>query len=161
MRKLIVFFVRTLLCFVFYVFAWDLAACFYMWNKSSSDDLKKGFKHQDLTMCKLIALFVRGLLCFVFHVFACVLSLRLFYKVDRQKDKSWESSVTMLKSFISHFSAVNSYVRHFVEHFFHCEYWLNVCSYRFDGPVKPSLCVLNKVHCADKKTKVGEFRYNS
>ena len=80
-------------------------------------------------MCKLIAFFVRGLLCFVFHVFACVLSLRLFYKVDRQKDKSWESSVTMLKSFISHFSAVNSYVRHFVEHFFHFEYWLNVCSY--------------------------------
>ena len=41
MRKLIVFFVRTLLCFVFYVFARDLAACLYMWNKSSSDDLKK------------------------------------------------------------------------------------------------------------------------
>ena len=73
-------------------------------------------------MCKLIVFFVRGLLCFVFHVFACVLSLRLFNKKDRQKDKSWESSVTMLKSFIFHFSAVNSYARLFVEHFFHCEY---------------------------------------
>ena len=73
-------------------------------------------------MCKLIVFFVRGLLCFVFQVFACVLSLRLFNKVDRQKDKIWQSSVTMLKSFISHFSAVYSYVRHFVEHFFRCEY---------------------------------------
>ena len=98
-------------------------------------------------MCKLIALFVRGLLCFVFHVFACVLSLRLFYKVDRQKDKSWESSVTMLKSFISHFSAVNSYVRHFVEHFFHFEYWLNVCSYMIHVCRGPSVCVEQSTLC--------------
>lgn len=107
-------------------------------------------------MCKLIVFFVRGLSCFVFHVFACVLSLRLFYKVDRQKDKSWESSVTMLKSFISHFSAVNSYVRHFVEHFFHFidSYILLIYDTRLSGP---PLCVLNKVHCADKKTKGGEF----
>ena len=69
----------------------------------------------------LLCSFCWTLLCFVFHVFACVLSLRLFNKKDRQKDKSWESSVTMLKSFISHFFAVNSYVRHFVEHFFRCE----------------------------------------
>ena len=60
-------------------------------------------------MCKLIVFFVRGLLCFVFQVFACVLSLRLFNKVERQKDKIWESSVTMLKVFISHFILVNSF----------------------------------------------------
>ena len=84
MCKVIVFFVWGLLCFVFYVFAWDLPAYLYMWNKSSSDDMKKGFKYQDLPMCKLIVFFVQTLLCFVFHVFACVLSLRQFNKVDRQ-----------------------------------------------------------------------------